>query len=455
MSAREYLLDDAGMRDFIANGYVVVKADFPTEFHQSIYQQTEEVFAKEGNPGNNLLPRIPQLQSIFTHPRIHGALSSILGPDYYMHAHRYCHINSPGSQGQNIHKDSWSRRHHRTRWAMAFYYPQDVSADMGPTGVVPGSQYRNKPLDGDLESEVPLCGEAGTMTIVHYNLWHRATPNHSDEKRYMMKFLFTRMAEPECPSWDSTAQMWPESSEKRQLMWQSMWDWHRGRQGRVGKELASHSDIPALTRELHNEDELACLEAAYALGALGAPALPALIEILQHESEEARCNAAYALSAMGGTAVPALIEAADHASEWTRASAVDILGDIGPPARPAVPALAEALSDTSERVRNYAAAALGTLGAAAQEAVPALIETLRDPDEWVRRNSTLSLAQMGPAAAAAIPALIEALDDDNRYVCANALKALDCLGTRAAREALLNSLFTARWCPITTKESMY
>ena len=56
---------------------------------------------------------------------------------------------------------------------------------------------------------------------------------------------------------------------------------------------------------------------------------------------------------------------------------------------------------------------------------------------------------------AELTAGIEALDDDNRYVCANALKALDCLGTRAAREALLNSLFTARWCPITTKESMY
>ena len=35
-----------------------------------------------------------------------------------------------------MHQDSYENdqnvRHHRTRWTMAFYYPQDVSLDMGP-----------------------------------------------------------------------------------------------------------------------------------------------------------------------------------------------------------------------------------------------------------------------------------------------------------------------------------
>ena len=59
-----YLLTDEQMRHFIVNGYVIVNTDLPANFHDFIYEQTEIVFEKEGNPGNNLLPRIPEIQSI-------------------------------------------------------------------------------------------------------------------------------------------------------------------------------------------------------------------------------------------------------------------------------------------------------------------------------------------------------------------------------------------------------
>ena len=73
------LLDDSHMQSFIADGYTVVKTDLPTDFHQSVYGQIEEVLAAEGNPGNNLLPRIPDLQQVFDQPEVAGALTSILG----------------------------------------------------------------------------------------------------------------------------------------------------------------------------------------------------------------------------------------------------------------------------------------------------------------------------------------------------------------------------------------
>ena len=115
MSEHHALLDDAGMRDFIVNGYVVVNADFPNDVHESIFRQTEAVFENEGNPGNNILPRVPQLQSVLDHPRVHGALSSILGPEYYVHPCRHCHFNSPGSSGQQMHRDNWTRCRSFTR----------------------------------------------------------------------------------------------------------------------------------------------------------------------------------------------------------------------------------------------------------------------------------------------------------------------------------------------------
>ena len=206
-SKEPILLTDEQMQNFIVNGYIVFKSDLPTTFHQEIFEKTERVFEEEGNPGNNLLPRLPEIQEIFDHPRVGGALTSIMGKNYLMHAHRHCHYNPPKSGGQGMHKDSWAKFHHHTRWAMVLYYPQDTPPEIGPTAVVPGSQYYNtKAADG---SEVQLHGEAGTITIVHYDLWHRATPNLTDDKkRFMMKFLFTRMEEPEEPSWENKTVQW-------------------------------------------------------------------------------------------------------------------------------------------------------------------------------------------------------------------------------------------------------
>jgi hypothetical protein len=40
-------------------------------------------------------------------------------------------------RAQDSYEDDSQVRHCRPRWAMAMYYPHDVSAEFGPTGVVP------------------------------------------------------------------------------------------------------------------------------------------------------------------------------------------------------------------------------------------------------------------------------------------------------------------------------
>jgi len=75
-------------------------------------------------------PRLMWLNAIVT--------ANLLGPTYVLHPHRYCHRNEPGSTAQRLHKDTRDfsgdhhLRHHRPRWLIAFYYPQDVSSEMGP-----------------------------------------------------------------------------------------------------------------------------------------------------------------------------------------------------------------------------------------------------------------------------------------------------------------------------------
>lgn len=60
-----------------------------------------------------------------------------------------------------------------------------------------------------------MTGEDGTVSLVHYDVWHRALRNHSGRNRYMLKFLFGRTAEPTAPTWNNREREWqaPEGRE--------------------------------------------------------------------------------------------------------------------------------------------------------------------------------------------------------------------------------------------------
>lgn len=73
-SKAPFLLSDEQMRQFITQGFLILKTNFSSEFHKNLHEQLNYVYEKEGNPGNNLLPRIRELQKVFVHPVITGAL---------------------------------------------------------------------------------------------------------------------------------------------------------------------------------------------------------------------------------------------------------------------------------------------------------------------------------------------------------------------------------------------
>ena len=445
------LLTDEQMRFYVVNGFISVKTELPPEFHDDIYRRTDDIFEKEGNPGNNLLPRLPEIQRVFQDPNVAGALTGLLGADYYMHPHRHCHCNPPGSDGQRMHMDGWNRRHHHTRWAMAFYYPQPTPIRLGPTGVVPGSHYNNT-YNAEASEELPLCGDAGDVTIVHYDLWHRAMPNSSEGPRYMMKFLFARMQEPDAPSWRHAANGhnvrggWNHADE-RALLWNHLWDWHRGRPSTNG----GNAQVAATARDLDHAHENTALNAAYRLARIGTPAIPTLTDLLDDGSESVRRNAAYALSAIGAPAVPDMVERLGNDTAQT----VEILADIGGGAEEAVPGLVDTLEHDDPEIRRWSAEALGNVALGDPAVVSGLRKHMKDTDGDVRRTAALALAKLGPAAESAVPELSDGLADDNRYARGNAAEALRRIGTPAALNALVPALTTARWCPGTTPESTF
>ena len=484
MVDKAYLLSPEEIRDFIVNGYIQIQADFPTDLHGDIYQQIEEVLAKEGNPGNNLLPRIPDIQRVFEHPKVCGALTSLLGPDYLMHPHRYCHLNSPGSDGQTWHKDDYifdqKVRHHRFRWVMAFYYPQDVTEDMGPTGVLPGKQYYNTVSDTNptqsTEQAKALCGKAGTVTIVNFDSWHRATANRSNKKRYMLKFQFTRMGEPSQPLWDNGHTHWqPADNDKHLALSRHVWKWLSQSNGGDSAYVASdeNGSMSQLMAGLRDTDESVRLNSAYALGGMGESVVPALMGALQEEAEAlaqtnlaktaanpqggnpAELYSSQALTEVGQSSVPALISALDDVSWSTRAAAADTLGNLGSFAEEAVPGLIQGLRDESSWVRRNAAEALGTIAVPAADIVPALMQASSDSEMQVRLNTVMALAKIGQSADGIVPTLAGRLSDEDRYVRFYAAAVLRQIGTPDAQNALWNDLLTSRWCPITTAENPY
>jgi HEAT repeat protein len=497
------LLSDEALARFLREGYVTVPTGLPRQFHEELRHRLADVLEEEGNWGNNVLPRVPELQLVWDDPVVRGALTSILGPTYVAHPHRYCHLNVPGSEAQRLHKDtlnfSGDRQppHHRPRWAIAFYYPQDVTADMGPTGIVPGSQYYLDQPDASELPEITARGPAGTVTIVHFDIWHRATANTGTRPRLMVKFEFGRMDEPGVAPGLPEAAAWPGRGDgsggvPHHGLWSHLWRWLHGRApdsggapgdgsggdgdaGRWERALrsagaperrraadalglagpAAREALPALAQALQDGDEAVRLNAAYALGALGGPAVPVLAEALRTTPEPLRRYAGYGLSAAGAPAVEALTGLAQAPDEPARRAAVDALGDMGAAAAPAVPVLAGALRDESQWVRRQAAEALGTIGAAGGPAVEALAGALRDEQPFVRFNAALALARIGPAAAEAVPALAGTLADSDRYTRGWALLALRRIATPEATDILLDHLMTGRWCPITTTGSRY
>jgi HEAT repeat protein len=491
-------LGEDALHRFIRDGFITVHSTLPLEFHAEMRQRAGAILDREGNWGNNILPRLPELQCIFDDPPVAGALASLLGPTYAMHPHRYCHRNERGSTAQRLHKDTREfsgdhhLRHHRPRWLIAFYYPQDVSADMGPTAVVPRSQYYlERPSENDWP-EIQLCPPTGTVAIVHFGMWHRATANISPGPRYMFKFEFGRMDEPDTFA-DALAPAAPGAFDgdgnpaPHHAAWSHLRRWLHGDSGAHGHDsgstepgarvagllapdvstrraatdalarqpMAARDALPALLECLGDADEPVRLNAAYALAAAGASAASAAGQVLRSSDGLTRRYAACALTAMGAPALETLTTLATDADDDVRIAALDALGDMGSPARPAAVVVGESLAAASPWVRRHAAEALGMLGADAAPALQGLATALADEQPYVRMNAATALARIGPAAAEVVPDLVRALDDEERYTRGWAALALRRVGTPAATSALLDHLMTSRWCATTTADNRY
>ena len=200
----DYLLTDAQVAQFVVTGYHLVEPDLPAGLNDGIAAKLESL---QSNPGDAITDAVPDLWQVLDHPAVRGTLVSLLGPDYEVQGHRHWHCKQPDSGFMQWHQDSTNSRDLRLNRFLGLYYPTDVTPDMGPTVIVPGTQYRNAPTDRmatytNIRGQVPLVVKAGTVAFTHYDLWHGTAANRSKYKRHMIKFLFRHTKQNQAPTWN-------------------------------------------------------------------------------------------------------------------------------------------------------------------------------------------------------------------------------------------------------------
>ncbi len=200
----KHLLSDAEVARFLVSGYHLVEPELPAGLNESIAAQLDSL---DYNPGDAITDAVPLLWQVLDHPAVTGALVSLLGPDYEVQSHRHWHCKQPNSPQMSWHQDGLNNRDVLLNRFLGLYYPTDVTPDMGPTIIVPGTQFRNAPTDRmatytNIRGQVPLVVKAGTVAFTHYDLWHGTAANRSSHKRHMIKFLFRRTRDNTAPTWN-------------------------------------------------------------------------------------------------------------------------------------------------------------------------------------------------------------------------------------------------------------
>ena len=438
-------LNDDQIRQFICNGVLVLDSQIEPATHERIFEKIEWNNDHEFNMGNNVLPRIPELQTVLDSPVVSGALASVLGDEYVLHPHRFMHASQPlaleerqldlsGSENGPVmgqrssgssywHQDSQSplsrARYHVPRLAMILYFPQDTPVARGPTRVIPGTHLQARLEESNYEHAlVPDQVKAGTCLLIAFDIGHAGLTNMTDMSRYMFKFVFMRTRNPTKPTWIGGKDTWQTPRDRRgpydhRSAWRYIWDWMR-----AASEPATpieFSEVPSRISLFNAHEQDRRLAAIYDVAAVGESAIPYLVASLRqhagrnrefslryHKDEQGRFvpdgdpserrwnegayvlqDEAYCLGAMGPIAIDTLTALTEHEDAWICINASFALGEIGEVASRAVPALTALLDHQRHQVVRAALDAIACIGCNVDVALPAIERILtKDNHAW-------------------------------------------------------------------------
>ena len=408
------LLSDSQVQQFIADGCISLKPDVPDEVHTSIDSQLREAIETEFHMGNNVVSRVPKIFDVLRSPVVHGALVSLLGPNYYFHPHRAIHTSTPveekdvsyeaaknappmgkGSRaGSGWHQDAQSplsrSRHHLPKYLIAFYFPHETPEIMGPTRFQAGSYLYSEPVKPS-GVVLPKIVEQGTFLLLHFDTVHAGWPNRTDTTRYMLKFIFVRTEQPKVPTWNHRSREWslPEVAKVEKDLspaWQYIWSWMRAESFHPTNGIDLREDFNSIDQEKrlaaiytdhsNHFDEL--LDRIEQLAGQDmhdrrlaknreGKSVPRdhVIGVERRWNERAIVwdDATYAIASMGEPVVEPILDCLDQNSDpWVIMNLLFALGEIGAAASSAVPTITKFLKHPLQQVVRTGLDTLGAIG---------------------------------------------------------------------------------------------
>ncbi|MFI9833259.1 phytanoyl-CoA dioxygenase family protein [Streptomyces sp. NPDC051913] len=209
MSTTPQLLSSVQVARFVAHGFLRLDGVVPGEMNEEALR----VFTGDlpvvpyGTPVPKAFPEGSFARRLVELPAVAGALESLVGPDPTVD-HHFVHTREPHEgSAQPLHADALIDVRPDAFDVQLMYYPQDVTADMGGTLVVPGSHLRrtNESDTGryqNLLGQTRLTCSAGTVMLLHHGIWHGGRRNDSDSVRQMYKIRFNPTV-PQVRLWDA------------------------------------------------------------------------------------------------------------------------------------------------------------------------------------------------------------------------------------------------------------
>ena len=213
---------------FASRGFVKLEGVVPASLNKRFLAELERTFGirdeKEGStmpavPAgteiNEALPSSTILGEILRLPRLKGAVESLVGPQSLLD-HHFVHVLPPASKieamgraanAQHLHQDS-TIDVRQAFDVQLFYYPQEITEDMGGTRFLPGSHLRivNEGAIAryqNVRGQQHIVCPAGTVFLMHHGIWHGGSINRSDRIRYLYKLRLNPTV-PQICLWDTS-----------------------------------------------------------------------------------------------------------------------------------------------------------------------------------------------------------------------------------------------------------
>ena len=197
----EELIDKETNKEFLDDiGHTSAdKVDSMETYNKNIKATSSIPRIKAGSPLKNAYPVNSPLEKILKNEVVAGAIQSLVGSNPVVD-HQALHLTFPTKFFKGANKRQMSQGNHQdstidprsTFDIQVFYFPTEVTKEMGGTRYHPGTHLRivNEfaiaKYQNILGQKSIVC-KPGTICIFHNGLWHGAGVNFSDEIRYMFK----------------------------------------------------------------------------------------------------------------------------------------------------------------------------------------------------------------------------------------------------------------------------